>query len=117
MNVFYLSENPKECAEQHCDKHVVKMIIEYAQLMSTAHRILDGTEYEDRTANSRRIRRWRMGGNYKEALLYKASHINHPSAIWLDLQVVITFTYTNCFVHCVTNIRIDMVKSTKQIHS
>ena len=85
MNVFYLSENPKECAEQHCDKHVVKMIIEYAQLMSTAHRMLDGTEYEDRTANGRRIRRWRMSGNYKEALLYKASHINHPSAIWARL--------------------------------
>ena len=32
----------------HCDKHVVKMIIEYAQLMSTAHRVLDGDPYEGR---------------------------------------------------------------------
>ena len=33
----------------HIDKHCVKMIIEYAQLMSTAHRMLDGLEYEGRT--------------------------------------------------------------------
>ena len=46
MNLFYLSKDPTECATLHCDKHVVKMIIEYAQLMSTAHRMLDGEEYE-----------------------------------------------------------------------
>jgi len=37
MNIFYLHNDPKTCAEQHLDKHVVKMLIEYAQLMSTAH--------------------------------------------------------------------------------
>ena len=42
MNIFYLHKDPKVCAEQHLDKHVVKMLIEYAQLMSTAHRMLDG---------------------------------------------------------------------------
>ena len=31
----------------HCDKHVVKMILEYAQLLSTAHRVLDGDEWAD----------------------------------------------------------------------
>ena len=44
MNIFYLDTNPALCAEYHCDKHVLKMIIEYAQLLSTAHRILDGEE-------------------------------------------------------------------------
>ena len=44
MNIFYLDTSPKTCAEMHCDKHVVKMIIEYAQLMSTAHRLLDGVQ-------------------------------------------------------------------------
>ena len=43
MNIFYLHSDPRTCAEYHCDKHVVKMILEYAQLLSTAHRILDGT--------------------------------------------------------------------------
>jgi len=43
MNVFYLDRNPITAAQMHCDKHVVKMILEYAQLLSTAHRLLDGT--------------------------------------------------------------------------
>ena len=58
MNVFYLHEDPKTCAEMHIDKHCVKMIIEYAQLMSTAHRVLDGLEYEGRTKNGRKIKRF-----------------------------------------------------------
>lgn len=82
MNIFYLDEDPKVCAQLHCDKHVVKMIIEYAQLMSTAHRVLDGELYEDRTANNRRIKRWRLGNEKDEEVIYKASHINHPSGIW-----------------------------------
>lgn len=83
MNIFYLDANPKICAEMHCDKHCVKMIIEYAQLMSTAHRILDGQEYMGLTANGRKIRRWRMDDEKLENGLMKASHINHPSNIWL----------------------------------
>ena len=43
MNIFYLHEDPQVSAKMHCDKtHVVKMIIEYAQMLSTAHRMLDG---------------------------------------------------------------------------
>ena len=83
MNIFYLNSNPKTCAEMHCDKHVVKMIIEYAQLMSTAHRILDGEEYIDKTANGRSIKRWRMQDEKYENGLMKASHINHPSNVWV----------------------------------
>jgi hypothetical protein len=81
MNIFYLDPDPKTCAEMHISKHVVKMIIEYAQLMSTAHRLIDGEEYTDLTANGRRIKRWRLHDD-REQLLMKASHINHPSAIW-----------------------------------
>ena len=43
MNVFYLSQDPVEAAQMHCDQHVRKMLIESAQLLSTAHRMLDGT--------------------------------------------------------------------------
>lgn len=82
MNVFFLDYDPKICAQMHNNKHVVKMIIEYCQLMSTAHRVLDGTEYTDLTANGRRIKRWRMDDSSMEQTLYKASHINHPSAVW-----------------------------------
>lgn len=81
MNIFYLDDDPKICAEMHIDKHVVKMIIEYAQLMSTAHRLLDGTEYIEKTDKGRSMRRWRLEGN-NDLIMMKASHINHPSAIW-----------------------------------
>ena len=82
MNIFYLNEKADIAAKQHVDKHVVKMIIEYAQLMSTAHRMLDGKQWYDKTANGRRIARWEHPEREKDAVLYKASHINHPSAIW-----------------------------------
>ena len=41
MNIFYLDKRPDDAAEMHCDKHCVKMILEYAQMLSTAHRVLD----------------------------------------------------------------------------
>ena len=44
MNIFALHQHPVVAAKQHCDKHVVKMILETAQLLSTAHRMLDGDE-------------------------------------------------------------------------
>ena len=44
MNIFYLNKDPKIAAMDHKDKHCVKMILEYAQILSTAHRELDGEE-------------------------------------------------------------------------
>ena len=58
------------------------MVIEYAQLLSTAHRMLDGTQWID-TSSGRRIKRWRLDNSNMDGVLYKASHINHPSAIWV----------------------------------
>lgn len=63
MNIFYLSNNPVECARQHVDKHVVKMILESAQLLSNAHHMLDG----DQVIKP----------------IYKLTHKNHPSALWV----------------------------------
>ena len=82
MNIFHLDNDPVKAAQMMCDKHVVKMIVEYAQLMSTAHRVLDGELYLDKTKNGRNIKRWRVDGAAREELLYKASHVNHPSNIW-----------------------------------
>ena len=48
MNIFFLHQNPKIAAQMHCDKHVVKMVLEYAQILSTAHRVIDGDEVADR---------------------------------------------------------------------
>ena len=82
MNIFYLHEDPIQNAKWHIDKHIVKMPIEYAQLMSTAHRLLDGEMYLGKTAIGRNIKRWKLHDE-REDILYKASHINHPSAVWV----------------------------------
>ena len=70
MNIFVLSEKTYEAAAQHCDKHVVKMVLEYAQLLSTAHRVLDGTDNV-------------LPDPRKEELLYRATHVNHPCSKWV----------------------------------
>ena len=81
MNIFFIHPEPKICAEMHVNSHSSKMCIEYAQLLSTAHRVIDGTEYYGKTANNRNIKRWKLLDEREEELML-ASHINHPSAIW-----------------------------------
>ena len=83
MNIFYLDKDPIKAAEMSCDKHVVKMILECAQLLSTCHRVQDGQEYYDKTKNGRKIKRWRHPNPNVEATLYKAGWIKLPSTIWL----------------------------------
>ena len=65
----------------HVDKHCVKMILEYAQLLSTAHRILDGTQSVGLSKTGRKQTRYVLPDD-RESMLYSATHINHPSAIW-----------------------------------
>ena len=85
MNIFYLDQDPTQAAQWMVDKHVVKMILESAQLLSTAHRILDGKEYID-ASSGRRIKRWQLSDD-REPIVYKATHINHPSAVWCRQSV------------------------------
>ena len=59
MNIFILDSDIKVNARYHVDKHVVKMITELAQLLSTANRM-----------------NWLDEG-------YKITHINHPCSIWV----------------------------------
>jgi len=82
MNIFYLDKCPKQCAEWMVNRHVVKMILETAQLLCTAHRVLDGTMYYDKTKTGRRVKRWRLSDPMMESTLYKATHVNHPSTVW-----------------------------------
>lgn len=90
MNIFYISADPAQAAIWMVDKHVVKMILESAQLLSTAHRVLDGQEYVDNTSG-RRIKRWKLP-DARDSVLYSATHVNHPSAIWCR-QSVLNYTW------------------------
>ena len=66
MNIFDTDPVPVISAQTLCDKHVVKMILESAQMLSTAWREYS-TEYSD------------------ENELYQAAYINHPCTIWTRL--------------------------------
>ena len=83
MNIFYLDHDVVTCAKMHNDKHCVKMILEYAQLLSTAHRFLDGSPIIDRGTRTGRQRTTYILLDNRDALLYRATHINHPSAVWV----------------------------------
>ena len=82
MIIFYLDNDVTKCAEMHNDKHVVKMILEYAQLLSTAHRVLDGVELNGLSASGRKKKFWTLADS-RDYTLYKATHIHHPSAVWV----------------------------------
>jgi hypothetical protein len=62
MNIFVTDLCPKQSARNLCDKHISKMIVESAQLLSGAHWVLDGTH---------------------PGPIYKLTHRNHPCAKWV----------------------------------
>ena len=72
MNIFFLSRRTRQCARWHCDKHVVKMILESTQLLYTAHHE-SGTHMIQVSAPV-----CASTGNRG----YRSTHKNHPSAIW-----------------------------------
>lgn len=82
MNIFYLDNDPVLAAKYHCDKHCVKMILESAQLLSTAHRVLDGVEGIKISASGRKLKSWILPDE-RDQVLYSATHVNHPSAVWV----------------------------------
>lgn len=83
MNIFVLDQEPKQAAAYHVDRHVIKMILESAQMLSTAHRVLDGIQYIDKTSGRRNIQRWRLKNDLDDSIFYQATHINHPCSRWV----------------------------------
>lgn len=93
MNIFALDINPKLAAQYHNNSHCIKLILESCQMLSTAHRILDGKELiENRyvqgsfPARYRKVKVWKLSDE-RDAKLYSATHYNHPSAIWCRTNV------------------------------
>ena len=70
MNIFYFYDSPIQSAEAQPDKMLVKMPLETAQMLCTAHRELDGDEYAD------------------EVGLYKRAYWNHPCTVWARSGVI-----------------------------
>jgi hypothetical protein len=82
MNIFVLDNNPTVAAQSLCDKHVVKMILESAQLLSTAHRYLDGYYSTKLTKSGRKYTTYRHSNPITDGFLYQSTMINHPCTIW-----------------------------------
>lgn len=66
MNIFALDTDPRLAAQAHVDKHVVKMVTEYAQLLSSAHHV--------------------TGSSIRHKCMQLA-YENHPSAKWTRASV------------------------------
>lgn len=62
MNIFVLDNDPRIAAEMHCDKHVPKMVLELAQMLTTAHHVHESEPWEG---------------------MYKQAHLNHPCTKWV----------------------------------
>lgn len=62
MNIFYLHVLARKAAQYHCDKHVVKMILETAQLLYSVH--------------------WELCPAGLPSGAYRKTHGKHPCAIW-----------------------------------
>ena len=82
MNIFYLDEDVTKAAQYHNDKHCVKMILEYAQLLCTAHRVLDGQRMVITTDKGRKKTIHKHPNPNLDNILYGAGWLQHPSAIW-----------------------------------
>lgn len=104
MNIFYTSSNPKAAALNLCTVHINKMIIESAQMLSTAHHILSPNDMPDN--------------------LMKPTHKNHPSNVWVRksvsnyawlcnhlYQLLMLYTENTGKVHKVTERMTSLVKA------
>jgi len=60
LNIFYLDEDITTNSKYHCNKHVIKMLIEYTQILCSAYYVTDSIPNN----------------------IYKATHKNHPCCIW-----------------------------------
>ena len=73
MNIFFVYLSAKRAARSLCDKHVIKLSLETAQLLSTAMHIMSNVEGS--------VSDSQFNENIK--FIYKMTHKNHPCAIWV----------------------------------
>ena len=98
MNIFALSLNPKDAAQAHGDKHVVKMILETCQMLYTAHWIAAHPELlvhraPIKLAAAHKLLEIPAGMQTAPVCLsrpeagYRPVHAHHPCTIWIRTSV------------------------------
>jgi hypothetical protein len=113
MNIFVVHESAYESANHLCDKHVVKMIVESAQMLSTAHRVLDGTPCVRYSKNNRKLAYWHMQDLYMEHILCKPTMVNHPCTKW-TMETDANYNWLRTHA---TGLCIEYTKRYNKIHS
>lgn len=101
MNIFFLANDPDEAALLHCNEHVIKMVLESAQMLSTAHRVMTGVKTRVAAPNGRErdvllFPEERVGFEQVETKqglkwklhianrrFYNATHASHPCTQWV----------------------------------
>jgi len=83
VNIFVLDKNPTRAAEFHCDKHVVKMILESGQMLSTAHWLGWARLLKAPPMKTKQLQQW-LRDNVREDLQpkWKMTHAGHPCSVW-----------------------------------
>ena len=93
MNIFVISFNPKEAAEQHCDKHVIKMILETTQLLYHCWAFFDEDYWrsfiEMELSLNTTLINMQESGQKVNFNTYKSGkgHMNHPCSKWVRESV------------------------------
>lgn len=83
MNIFVLSADPQEAAQLHCDKHVVKMILETGQMLCSAHWIGWKKSLGPPALKHRELQAW-LSENVPSVIRppWKMTHVGHPCTQW-----------------------------------
>ncbi len=84
MNIFLLSYDPRVAARYHCDKHVIKMLLEATQLLWTAHHVAAATTNKPIPDFESAPTTIASGGRQHG---YRPTHRNHPCAIWVRTSI------------------------------
>ena len=123
MNLFILHDDPVIAAQMQCDKHVVKMITESAQMLSTAHRLLDGKPVKKPSKSGKRMVTYYdlyEGADdlEMESILMKNVHEHHPCTKW---SMVSTENYdwhwTHLYALCKEyTYRYDKIHKVERVH-
>lgn len=103
MNLFYLDSDLDTNAEYHVDQHVVKIITEAAQLLTSAVWVDSLLGYVPRVLNSEE-RQLISEAKSKEPAIeertftrFLPTHINHPCAVWVRTsRSNYEWTYSYC---------------------
>lgn len=84
MNIFVLDLDPAKCAEYHCDRHIVKMIVEHCQILAAVKWVAMGVEKKVHITQELKDsfhdfpRRFEDGSPNP----YGITHKNHPCTVW-----------------------------------